>query len=187
MRHLFLLSLLLLASLSCVHSAQEPSGAVDIAEIRSAAEQGDANARRRLGVLYDNGHGVAQDYVEARKFYLLAAEQGYASAQYNLGVLYSSGQGVPQDYVEARKFYLLAAEQGDSSAQYNLGVLHYLGQGVAQDYTTAYVWSNLAAAQGNAAANNNLEIVAAKLDSASLAEAQKLARKYFKLYVEPFQ
>ena len=44
-----------------------------------------------------------------------------------------------------------------------------------------------AAEQGHADANKNREAVAAKLDAASLAEAQKLSKEYFKRYVEPFQ
>ena len=88
MRHLFLLSLLLLASLSPVHSAQELSDADYVASLRSRAEQGNAFAQWSLGLLYALGQGVTQDYVEARKWYLKAAEQGDAFAQTNLGVLY---------------------------------------------------------------------------------------------------
>ncbi len=35
----------------------------------------------------DNGHGVPQNYAEARKWYRLAADQGGTSAQYNLGII----------------------------------------------------------------------------------------------------
>ena len=45
-------------------------------------------AQYNLGVMYDNGDGVPQDYKEAVKWYRLAAEQGDASAQYNLGLMY---------------------------------------------------------------------------------------------------
>ena len=68
-----------------------------------------------------------------------------------------------------------------------LGVLYAKGHGVAQDYTMAYVWYNIAAAQGQADARKNREAVAAELDAASLAKAQKLSKEYFKRYVEPFQ
>ena len=71
--------------------------------------------------------------------------------------------------------------------EFNLGVLYHNGEGVPQDYSLAYVWLNLAAAQGNAGAQKGRDEVAAKLGVTSLAEAQKLSRKYFKLYVEPFQ
>ena len=41
-----------------------------------AAEQGDATAQVNLGVLYNNGQGVPQNYVQAHMWYNLAAAQG---------------------------------------------------------------------------------------------------------------
>ncbi len=96
-------------------------------------------------------------------------------------------QGVAQDYVQARNWFLKAAEQGHEAARYNLGVLYHNGQGVPQDYSMAYVWYDIAAAQGEADAEKNRDAVAAQLDPASLAEAQKLSKEYFKRYVEPFR
>jgi TPR repeat protein len=40
---------------------------------RLAAYQGQANAQNALGVMYQNGEGVPQDYVEAVRWYRLAA------------------------------------------------------------------------------------------------------------------
>ena len=51
---------------------------------RKAAEQGDADAQYNLGISYDRGEGVPQDYVEAVKWYRKAAEQGDADAQNKL-------------------------------------------------------------------------------------------------------
>ena len=48
--------------------------------IHLAADQGDANAQFNLGVMYDQGQGVPQDYQQAVKWYRLAADQGHASA-----------------------------------------------------------------------------------------------------------
>jgi len=92
-------------------------------EFQQMVEQGDASAQFNLGVKYDNGQGVPQDYQEAVKWYRRAAEQGDASAQYNLGVKYDNGQGVPQDFVEAMKWYRLAAEQGIARAKKSLETL----------------------------------------------------------------
>lgn len=113
--------------------------------------------------------------------------QGNAEAQATLSFFYAKGRGVAQDYVEARNWYLKAAEQGVAMAQYGLGSLYANGRGVAQDYTMAYVWFNLAAVQDLAGAKKTREALAAKLDAASLAEAKKLSKEYFKRYVEPFQ
>jgi TPR repeat protein len=50
-------------------------------EFNKAAEQGDADAQLLLGIMYNNGEGVLQDYKEAVKWFRLAAEQGDANAQ----------------------------------------------------------------------------------------------------------
>ena len=76
-----------------------------------AAEQGFANAQYNLGVMYDQGQGVAQDYKEAVRWYRKAAEQEHASSQFILGSMYDNGQGVPQDYVQAHMWFNLAASQ----------------------------------------------------------------------------
>ena len=86
------------------------------------------DAQYNLGLMYDNGEGVPQDYAEAVKWYRLAAEQGHAKAQYNLGLMYDNGEGVPQDYAEAVKWYRLAAEQGDAAAQTNLGCMYEMAK-----------------------------------------------------------
>ena len=207
MHHLFLLFLFLLVPLAPLHSAQEPRDA--IAYLRADAEQGDAAAQYNLGVLYSNGNGAAQDYIKTHNYssYIMAAvavEQGhiltrpYAVGYHgptheglrflnSNGQVNSNGQGVAQDYVQARNWFLKAAEQGYEAAQYGLGVLYHNGQGVPQDYSMAYVWYDIAAAQGQAKAEGNRDAVAARLDAASLAEAQKLSKEFFKRYVEPFQ
>ena len=67
---------------------------------------------------------MAEDDVEAVKWYRKAAEQNYAPAQYNLGLCYDHGDGVAENQVEAVKWYRKAAEQNDAEAQYNLGICY---------------------------------------------------------------
>ena len=69
-----------------------------------------------LGLLYQNGQGVPQDYVKAREWYEKAADKGSAFAMTNLGLLYQNGRGVPQDYGKARKWYEKAADKGNAYA-----------------------------------------------------------------------
>ena len=73
-----------------------------------------------LGVLYNDGLGVAQDYRKARKWYQRAADAGDATAMNNLGVLCHEGQGVTQDYGKAREWYQKAADAGNAMAKQNL-------------------------------------------------------------------
>ena len=107
---------------------------------KSLAAHGDAKAQYNLGLMYENGQGVTQDYKEAVKWCRLAADQGLAEAQYNLGLIYRDGEGVTQDYKETVKWYRLAAAQGDASTQYNLGLMYGKGQGVTQDYKETVKW-----------------------------------------------
>ena len=133
---------LLLGTFSCVYGGDCGDGDVDDCRVR--AEQGESWAQYNLGIMYDNGLGVLQDYKEAVKWYTKSAEQGLADAQFNLGWAYSNGRGVIQDYKESVKWYRKSAEQGDSLAQYNLGYMHAQGQGVPQDYVMAHVYWNIA-------------------------------------------
>ena len=73
----------------------------DLTALRVKAERGDAAAQFQLGLAYDEGHGVAQDYAEALAWYRKSAEQGYAFAQGNLGYMYQNGVGVVQNYEQA--------------------------------------------------------------------------------------
>jgi len=182
-----LLLLFLLLPASLVQSA-EPSDAANLfASIQPLAERGDTNAQYNLALLYAKGNGVPQDYVEARKWHLKAAEQGNHLSQYMLGFFYAEGNGVAQDYTEARKWWLKSAEQSNPVSQLNLGLLYAEGYGVPQNSAIAYAWLNIAADQGDQNAKDAQEHVAARLDAASLAEAQRLSREYFKRYVEPFR
>lgn len=84
--------------------------------LRPLAEKGNSEAQYKLGVMYDEGKGVVQDYKEASKWYRLSAEQGKSGAQYNLGVMYAQGQGVSQDNVRSHMWLSLAVAQGFDEA-----------------------------------------------------------------------
>ena len=66
-----------------------------------AAIQGYPRAQTILGVMYEDGEGVSQDYAEAIKWYRLDADKGFARGQANLGSMYNAGLGVPQDIAKA--------------------------------------------------------------------------------------
>ena len=139
--------------LVCLALSGYPASAIggDVDTIKRAAEQGHAEAQYNLGVMYQQGSGVPQNYVEAARWYRRAAEQGDAEAQYNLGSMYFDGLGVPVDGVEAVRWLRMAAEQGDILAQYKLGVTYLYGLvEVRKDYVEAARWSRMAAEQGDA-------------------------------------
>jgi len=69
------------------------------------AEQGNAYAQDNLGVMYEYGQGVPQDYAEAVKWFRKAAEQGYAPSQFKLGYKYEKGPRDSANHSEAVKWY----------------------------------------------------------------------------------
>jgi len=150
---------------------------MEFEEAKRLAEDGDAEAQFNLGVMYDDGEGVPQDYKEAFKWYTKSAEQGVAEAQHNLGWMYDKGEGVPQDQKEAVKWYRKAAEQGLAKAQHNLGCMYDNGKGVPKDLVQAYAWYNVAQANGWELANllrDELE-----LTPDQVAKAQALSTEIF--------
>jgi TPR repeat protein len=146
--------------------------------IRPLAEQGDPRAQFNLGVSYEHGWGVPQDFAEAAKWYRLAADQGYSLAQQNLGLLYENGRGVPQDFAQAANWYRLAAGQNNAFAQNSLGLLYENGRGVPKDTVRAHMWFNLSGAQGHEAAVRNRDALSKLMDREQVAQAQKLAREW---------
>ena len=72
-----------------------------------------------LGLMYNNGLGVKQDYKESAKWYRRSVEQGHTEAQYNLGVMYGNGNGVKQDDVYAHMWFDIVASKGDENGALN--------------------------------------------------------------------
>ncbi|TFG58549.1 MAG: sel1 repeat family protein, partial [Deltaproteobacteria bacterium] len=117
--------------------------------LKPLAQQGIPIAQYNLGVMYDNGKGVPQDYAEAMNWYRRAAEQGLADAQHNLGWVYFEGQGVPQDYVLAHMWFSLAVSRFPAS------------EGEKREQAV-----------------KDRNIVASKMTPAQIAEAERLAREW---------
>ena len=131
--------------------------AAPLAEIRQAAERGDATAQYYLGrTCFDGSRGM-KDEGEGLKWIQRAADGGLANAQGRLGWMYDKGVGFRQDYGMAAKFYRQAAEQGHAMAQNNLGRLYQQGLGVPQDMAEAVRWYRKSAEQGEALGQANLE------------------------------
>lgn len=80
------------------------------------AENGEADAQYKLGLLYLTGNGALQDFSEAAKWLKRAAEQGYALAQYELGLIYRTGYGLDIDHVQSYVWLNLAAAAGVQQA-----------------------------------------------------------------------
>ena len=91
------------------------------------AKAGNANARFKIGIMYERGLGVKKDDADAYKWYLQAAKQGHAEAQLGVGLMYKRGRGVSKDDAEALKWLRRSAEQGHANAQATLGFMYETG------------------------------------------------------------
>jgi len=123
-----------------------------------AAENGNAEAQKRLGNMYFDGEGVSKDYGKAMWWFRKSAKQGNVKAQFNLGLMYETARGVPQNYGEAADWYRKAADQGDSYSQVNLGRMYARGNGVPRDFEKAIQLWRKPAEQGVALAQFNMGV-----------------------------
>jgi TPR repeat protein len=152
--------------------------ATALREWRPLAELGIAPAQLNLGLLYANGQGVPQDYVQARQWYEKAAIQGDASAQLNLGVIYGNGKGVPEDYQQALYWFRLSVRQGNAMALTQLGLLYERGHGVPQDFVLALKWYILGAAHGDELGAELRDALATRMTPAQIFQAQQQAQEW---------
>ncbi|MEB4592883.1 hypothetical protein VSS37_18030 [Candidatus Thiothrix sp. Deng01] len=88
-----------------------------------AARQDYPKAQYNLGLLYEDGRGVTQNFKQAAYWYDKAAKAGFSEAQNNLGVLFVLGNGVKKDPKRAAKLFTDSASQGNADAQRNLDML----------------------------------------------------------------
>jgi len=155
-----------------------------LAELTPLAKQGDPRSQYSMGLLYENGFGVAIDPTVAATWYLKAAEQGNSDAQYNLGVMLERGVGVPVNHTEAARWYRPAAEQGDIDALNNLGVLYETGRGVPQDKILAMALYSVSVSfsdNSSARAQQNRQLLAKQMSPEDLRAALVLAGDMLKM------
>lgn len=88
------------------------------------AKQGQAEAQRFLGHMYDKGLGVPQDFNKAISWYRKAAEQKDPAAQYHLGLKYANGHGVPENQKQAYIWFAISFNNGYELAADPLRVLN---------------------------------------------------------------
>jgi TPR repeat protein len=129
---------------------------------KAAADLNDAKAVRYVGISYENGQGVKQDYAEAAKYY---EKNG---GGYYLANLLLDGKGVKQDVTRAISIYQeVAAKEGGGSADQDsaeaLARIYEQGRYVAADQNKALEYYQLAAAYGSSAAKARLTDFAAGL------------------------
>ncbi len=147
-----------------------------LAQLRVAAEQGDADAQYRLGYVYQRGLGTPSHPRQAEQWYLRAARQGHPLAQFELGQMYRKGEQIPRDEGAAFQWLHSAAEHGLSRAQYILGVMYRDAVGHSRDYVQAHKWFEIARAGGHRFAARARDALGSNMSAAQIREAGELAR-----------
>jgi restriction system protein len=142
------LSLLAAVVAGCLIALDASSSSV--AEIKIAAEQGDAEAQEKLG----DAHTARMDVTQAELWYRKAAQAGRPTAQAKLGnrLLMRSRMGIGLDATtreklgkEALVWIRPAARQGVARAQADLASILYDGKLAPQNLVEAFMWGALAA------------------------------------------
>lgn len=80
------------------------------------ARSGDKVAQASLGLLYQTGQGVPQDFSRANHLFAASAKQGYVFAFTALGNSFHEGLGVKKDLKVAMAWFLLAMDYDPNAA-----------------------------------------------------------------------
>lgn len=121
------------------------------AYMMKAAQAGDAWAQTQVGLFFEQGTGVQQDYSQAARWYRQAAENPVCApeAMKNLGQLYEYGAGVSEDWTTAAQWYQRGAALGNASSETALARAYQFGVGVPQDRQQAIFWQQRAINDGD--------------------------------------
>ncbi len=106
-------------------------------ETLQMAEEGNVWQQYGMGILYEDGTGVEQDYGIARQYYLLAASHDLPEAYLRLGVFYQNGFGVDVSPRAAAACYEKAADMGSADALVSLGIMYLNGEYYSQSDSKA--------------------------------------------------
>ena len=148
----------------------------------AAAKEGHIDSQFNVGVMYEQGIGIAKNDKEAVFWYEKAAAQGSSAAQYNLGVLYENGRGTAVDFAKANDQYRKASVQGDALAVGNLGMLYIRGDGVKENKVAGIALLLQSVAMDPSPQNNAKQNITgtAGLTADMITEARALSEKLSK-------
>ena len=120
------------------------------------ANGGNVVAQRNYARLFDEGHGIPRDRVQAASWYTRAAAGGDRESQVRMGYMYRMGEGVKRDDRQSVHFFRLAAEGGSAGGQLEYGTALETGKGISKNEREAADWYRKAGAGGNTQALTRL-------------------------------
>jgi TPR repeat protein len=126
------------------------------------AEQGNAVAQLKLGIIFSRGETNPPDHVAALRWFTKAAEQGEVEAQFELGRIYRDGLGTRVDGRVAVYWFERAAEKNTPHAINALGELYLGHRDVPQDFARARSWFLRGAQIGDSACMYNIGVLYAR-------------------------
>ncbi|KAK8837474.1 hypothetical protein M9Y10_036471 [Tritrichomonas musculus] len=144
-------------SLHSLHgSKREKNYNMALMFLNRSSAGGNMNSSYLLGLLYENGEGVKQDFEQAKKCYEKSSEQGNSHGYNRIGFCYKNGLGTETDYLKAVEYYRKGSDLGNKFSINNLGFCYGQGRGVKQDYSKAFECYKKGAELGNSDSYNNL-------------------------------
>lgn len=123
----------------------------------SGAFQEYSRAENNLGLMYEKGEPVKQDYIKAMNYYHMAYQKGNPYAAYNLGRIFEQGLGTQVDVQKAFKLYQFSALRGHRPAQNKIGNFYAEGRGIPKNLIQARFWFGLAARYGCLKSENSIK------------------------------
>ena len=121
-----------------------------VAYFQVAAESHVPQAEHHLGIMYEYGLGVEEDFEKAAVFYRRATEKLHVESMYHLALMYAYGRpGFPQDFHRAYPLFQSAAVSGHGPSMHMMGTMKAFGYGMEPDYEIAIMWYERAAGSGD--------------------------------------
>ncbi len=115
-----------------------------VAEWRTPATRGDADAQFNLGQAYKLGRGVPADQAQATDWFRKAAAQGHEQAIDNYGLaLFQEGRKA-----EALPWLEKSVARDEKRTELVLGTMLFNGDGISRDWTRAYALVTRSSQQG---------------------------------------
>jgi TPR repeat protein len=153
-QRMLLVFALFITSAAMAQGLTAPDTLIGVREIplhrlyQAATEEDDPDSMYLLGLMFDRGAVLSQNYQEALRWYGLASALGQRDAMNSVGVMYALGHGVPQDASEALNWWTKAAGAGSVAALTNIATTYYNGlgaNGVIQMLPSGFGWQRIKA------------------------------------------